>query len=406
MILISIPAVLLSIAGIAWLTLRNGEDRHRGWMLFLLGAAIVMTLPLAIFAARVRTGDIELILVLEIPALISALTLILLKNRELYQYWQSERVLFSTLLVALVLLLGLMAVGDPYLPLVLLVPALMLAIGWGILRKLGWSMLASLSVVLIVILLLEAAGAFDQHLIYTTSWFRLATRFGGMFILIAAFLISVLLIGNGLKAHNSGDKQRAYRQFILAGLLCLGLALSTFRHGLMVNATGHASEDHMPAGIVGLAVVAGILLAFGLRRRKLGPGLAYMLLMPVILTLAYVSAWLVDPLAITTNRAERIDRAVARYYQEQGSYPSSLTQLTPDQMPYMLPPLTGRGQVWCYQGGVDYYRFGYAYYQRYYEWGSFQPFSEIRIYSAVGQPPEGPWMCDTELEFIQSTGGL
>jgi hypothetical protein len=145
----------------------------------------------------------------------------------------------------------------------------------------------------------------------------------------------------------------------------------------MVNASGHASEDHMPAGIVGLAVVAGILLAFGLRQRR--PGLAYMLLMPVVITLAYVSAWLVDPLAVTTNRVKRIDHAVGRYYQEQGGYPSSLAQLTSDQMLYMLPPLTGRGQVWCYQGGVDYYQLGYAYYQRYYKWGSFQPFSEIRI---------------------------
>jgi len=174
----------------------------------------------------------------------------------------------------------------------------------------------------------------------------------------------------------------------------------------MVNASGHASEDHIPAGIVGLAVVVGILLAFGLRQRRLGPGLAYMLLMSVVITLAYISAWLVHPLTVTTNRVNRIDQAVERYHQEQGSYPSSLAQLMPDQLLFKLPPLTGRGQVWCYQGGVDYYRLGYAYYQRYYELGSFHPLSEIRIHSAVGQPPEGPWMCDAELEFIQSTGGL
>ncbi|MFA9407110.1 MAG: hypothetical protein ACERKX_14955, partial [Anaerolineales bacterium] len=374
MILISIPAALLSLVGFAWLTKRNKEERNRGWTLFLLGAAIMMTLPLAIFAARVRIGGIELILVLEIPALVSVLTLILLEIRKIYQCWQSERVLYSTLLTALVLLFGFMAAGDTSLPLILLVPALILAVAWWALQKLGWSMLASLGAVLVVILLLEATGAFDQHMVYTTPWLRLTVRFGGIFILIAALLISVLLIDRGLKAHNSGDMRHTYRNFIISGLICLGLALSTFRHGLMVNASGHASEDHMPAGIVGLAVVVGILLAFGLRQRRLGPGLAYMLLMPVVITLAYVSAWLVDPLTVTTNRVNRIDQAVERYHQEQGSYPSSLAQLMPDQLLFKLPPLTGRGQVWCYQGGVDYYRLGYAYYQRYYELGSLPSF--------------------------------
>jgi hypothetical protein len=65
-----------------------------------------------------------------------------------------------------------------------------------------------------------------------------------------------------------------------------------------------------------------------------------------------------------------------------------------------------RGQVWCYQGGSDYYRLGYVFIQRYYEPTLFRPFVEIRVYSSAGQPPDSGWMCDDELLRGEATRGL
>ena len=89
------------------------------------------------------------------------------------------------------------------------------------------------------------------------------------------------------------------------------------------------------------------------------------------------------------------------FQQDTGGYPEDLSELSPRYLPIIFGPLTGRGQVWCYQAGENYYRLGYAFYQRYYYQSPLDPFSEVKIYRQVGQPPPGPWMCDQELELIK-----
>ncbi len=162
----------------------------------------------------------------------------------------------------------------------------------------------------------------------------------------------------------------------------------------------------MPFGVAGLGAVVGILMALGLQGRRSRLGLAYALLVPAVISLAYPAGWLVNPQAVTTARAERIDQAIGRFHQDTGAYPASLEELTPGYLSFVGAPLTGHGQVWCYQGGPDYYRLGYAFYQRYYGSTFPEPFYEIRVHNMAGQPPPGPWMCDAELEFIRTTAGL
>lgn len=405
MILISIPAVIFVAAGIALLTRRNEGAYERRWTIFLLVVAILMSIPLAIFAESVRTGTYGIILALGIPALIAVLSLILLKASVIYAQWKEERVLYSLLLIALGLLLVRMGIGDYGLLTILLVPTGILTLTWFVLRNMGWKALPFIAVVLLTLLLLEAIGLLDQHIVYTTSWLRSAYRVLSAVVIILTPFISVMMIGRGLELRHE-NPQHARVNLILGGLLSMALLATMFRHGLMVNATGHAAEDHMPFPAVGLAVVAGILLAFGLERRHFKLGVAFALFMALMMTLSYTAAWLIDPMQITNNRAERVELALQQYKVEQGGYPTNLSQLYPSQVLLLPRPLTGRGQIWCYQGGENYYRLGYAYFQRYYRWTSFHPFSEIRIHNSAGRPPDGPWMCDQELELIQSTSGL
>ena len=159
-----------------------------------------------------------------------------------------------------------------------------------------------------------------------------------------------------------------------------------------------------------LVMIAGLLLALtasGIVRRA---GIAFMILIPVVIAFSYSVGLQFEPQAITAARAGRLAWAIERYYQDTGAYPTNLRDLAPSHLPIISGPLTGRGQMWCYQSGPGYYRLGYIFFQRYYEntddtpfW---EPYYEIKVPYAAGQPPAGEWMCDEELQLYKQHGGL
>jgi len=120
--------------------------------------------------------------------------------------------------------------------------------------------------------------------------------------------------------------------------------------------------------------------------------------------------WLFEPQTITTARAMDLHKAIEDYHQDTGQYPPDLNALFPDYQLFLLGPLTGRGQVWCYQSGADYYRLGYVLFERYHPYNDdtpfYEPYYEIKVPAATGQPPGPAWMCDTELERYKVHGGL
>jgi len=188
-------------------------------------------------------------------------------------------------------------------------------------------------------------------------------------------------------------------------LLLAGLFATILRYGVLVNATSHAFEDRLPFFGIASAVIAGLLLALTGERRSHLVGIAFTILVPALILFAYMLGWLVDAHAITARRSTRIAGAIQQYHQENGAYPQSLDDLTPQYLPFLVGPLNGRGTRWCYQGGADFYRLGYIFYQRYYD-ATFHPFSEIKVLGASGEAPDGAWMCDDELERMKLTGGF
>lgn len=201
----------------------------------------------------------------------------------------------------------------------------------------------------------------------------------------------------------AGPRSGGWRR--VAGIiLLLMLAASEVRHGVLAKATGRAAEDHFPLALFSLAILTGVVYR-GFQRTRLN-GLTFLLVVPVMIGFAYSLGWQFNPLAMTTARAQKIDNAIGRYNQATGVYPNQLADLSPRYLLWVPPPLTGRGQVWCYQSGSDYYRLGYVFYQRYYRPTYPTPFTEIRVSGARGELPSGPWMCDLELEKHKSTLGL
>jgi hypothetical protein len=154
----------------------------------------------------------------------------------------------------------------------------------------------------------------------------------------------------------------------------------------------------------------GLVLILNLKGQSRWSGVAFLINTSVVITASYITGWLFDPRSITTARATDIQQAVEDYRQDTGTYPPDLNALIPDYQLIVLGPLTGRGQVWCYQSGTDYYRLGYVLFERYHQYTDdtpfYEPYYEIMIPAAAGQPPDSGWICDSELERIRSHGGM
>ena len=406
LLLTILPAMLLLWAGLWLIPWVDGVQQNRRWILFLLIAAIIILIPMVVLAGRARYGGVGYLAIILWPVLEGVLALLAVQWRSVYRLWRVEKVLLSILLIVLVALIALTALGEPSYLLAILVPPLFLAGVWIMGGRLGLGGLLASSMLVLALQISQAVGLLGGRLYGVPEWLKIVNGLAGMLMVVFALLLAAILIYRALDENRPVDKIRRIIYLSLSVFLLLGLAATVVRHGVMVKATAHAAEDHMPFGQVALAVILGMVLTALLVGRSRWIGLAFAILVPVLIVVSYAAGTLFEPQAVTVARAERIEGAVELYHQETGAYPASLADLTPGYMPYILGPLTGRGQVWCYQGGPDYYRLGYVFIQRYYEPTLFKPFVEIRVYSSAGQPPDTGWMCDDELLRGEATGGL
>jgi hypothetical protein len=136
-----------------------------------------------------------------------------------------------------------------------------------------------------------------------------------------------------------------------------------------------------------LALVAGMVVAFGTTGRGKVAGVLFMLLAPLLLLQAFEAGWRVSYHEITEDRAERIAAALDQYRAREGRYPASLSDLTPRDLRYIQQPIILRAETWCYEAGDDHYRLA-AFYREFFS----SPVS-LRLYAAAGEPPDGPWTC-------------
>jgi len=403
LLLTIIPAVLVMLAGLWIMPWVNKRLQSRRWLLFLIVIAIILLIPIAAYARHFRTGQEGLLLLLILPALEGVLALILINWRSIYVLWQKEKAILSALLLALVLLVVGIALGDPFLPLAITILPIFSAVLWAAGQRLNTRGLVTLSVVVLGWLLLEALGVSGSRLVIAATWSRAVHTIARLVSVILAFALTALLIYKGKWTEN---RHQTLLHLILAGLLVLGLNAIVVRSGILIKATGRAAEDHLPFAEVLVAIIGGMVLTGAMQGRRRLAGLAFVTLVPALIAGSYALGWQFDPQAITGDRADQLTQAIVRYHTDIGVYPPSLTALTPNYLPFILGPLTGRDQVWCYEGGQDYYRLGYVYYQRYYGPTFPDPYYEIKIHSSAGQLPDGSWICDDELRRVEITGGL
>lgn len=138
--------------------------------------------------------------------------------------------------------------------------------------------------------------------------------------------------------------------------------------------------------------VAGLFLLNKLK----AAGAFYTLLVTALLILVAISARQVDFRQLTVERAGHIVQALESYQARHGTYPESLSQLTPWTILSLPEPVVIFGQPWCYEGGDDYYRLGYVYREHWSDRGLVG-----RLYQTEGDTAELSPICAEEIARLQ-----
>jgi hypothetical protein len=411
-ILAIIPAMLLAIFGQSRFSQAASHERRQALVRFWLKAVVFLALPYALFSYWMFNNWLGIALLL-IPVFIAVFSLLLVNWRSVYALVQSDPRRTSAYLLILALEIALSTLLKPEMLWLLLAAPLSIAALWVLFERLRLAWLTVAGWLLAAYLLLDAAGLAGSPMIYNQpAWRNAYHMVSGMAAMLAPLLAAALL-WRMITALQAGQTKAAWSSLLLVGFLGLAAAAVTARYAVLVRATSRAAEDHIPIGTLAAGIIGGILLWIALGSQPVGAqrlGPVFLILAPGIVMLAYILGGLVDPLAVTESRAQRVSTLIESYRQEAGQYPPDLAALTPAYASWIPGPLTGRGQVWCYQSGADYYRLGYALFQRYYDWHDgtpfYQPYYAIQVPASAGQLPAGAWMCDSELEKLKEHGGL
>lgn len=404
-----IPAALVVLGN--WLVRRAGPAEsaaERSLVYLLITGAL---LPAAIWIPDLLDGPetgytAQLAERLFAPAIITTLVLLVMHLSALPGLFARQRKLAIALVVALVLAQAANAFRPSALGYFLVPSALAIAILWWLARTSGW-VLALLSLLALAgVALFNTSSMVELYQYELPRW--VSTVVSIIFIASpgVATALSAVFLSTGLTrltrpldedpARGRAPRWSAFVRLALAALLLGAVLYTIIWASIWDNTSDGLGGLFLMYVAFPVAIAAGIFT--GVRSKGWGKaaGFLFALLAPILISLSFQYGWSVSYKALTEQRAARIQRAVERYHQRNGTYPASLDDLTPRDMLWIPDPIIFRTKSWCYQGGADYYRLATFYRE---VWGL--PFS-LRVYASAGVPPEGEWACEAELAELKA----
>jgi len=196
------------------------------------------------------------------------------------------------------------------------------------------------------------------------------------------------------KVHRNRNSRRAAAALALSMLLLAG-AFYKF-YWFMIWDTTYDGLGYLWLPVPFLAVLSsGLMLFTSLPEKTKLAVFFYLLLIPALIAISF-NALQVDFRQLTEERADRVSREIESYYARKGHYPENLQQLTPWYMRSIPGPVIIYGQNWCYDGGDNYYRFGYIDREH---WSA--PHFIGRTYQTKGEVPDLHGMCEKEAVALQ-----
>jgi len=386
------PAALVVLAGMCVRARPADEKSARRWLFFLFSVSVLLysTQFLILRWEVYRFGALLQ------PALVGTLVALLVHLGATRELW-SRKTIWITLpatLAIVALMVYWWIETDPLVLLISMVTALAWQ-AWGWRGKRRW--LAYLT--LLLLLLMVGGWILNPYLMLNRpKWLYYSIGVGNLFVWpVVAVTLAARLVYAITASDQPSNWPATVIRLVVAVLLLLVIGDLIVTETVWVQAEDSLSV--IPIVVFMVATAAAMLLAWAVTGwRRLG-ALAFALLVTLTASYASEQGWRMSPTGLTEAHAEKINRAIQRYYEREGRYPTRLANLMPFYLWRIPQPMIFRDQTWCYEGGDDYYRLGYVH-QRLF--GVPPEYISIRIHAAVGEPPESSWPCDDELERAKS----
>jgi hypothetical protein len=332
------------------------------------------------------------------PILVGCLVFLLI-HRQTIREMGAKSLPFLLPLAGLLILLALF---NPGLILVLLAVIVLLALLWQIEgRAVDW-----LSILVLLGLAIQKIVQPDTPLaemMTTSGSMSLLGQVANIalsILMLLPYVLPALLVYNSLKATERQNWVRWGLRLGLAALLLLFIVYDVGETAFWASAQSRIAGDNFPFQVV-LPLVFGLLLALFLPGWRRLAGALYGVLVPVLLIASFVVGWGISNTSVTAGRAQRIENALASYYQHNGRYPDRLEQLSPGYLLFSLPPAGNNlERSWCYQSGPQAYRLGYIAVKFIVSYR--MPDVSVTVIRQVGNLPNGGWDCDSKAQAVKA----
>ena len=399
-----IPALLVVLVGMLVLHTEPDHGAGRRFRRFLLITGALLTLAVVVATLLSGLFDIQpayLVLRQLTPALTGVLALILLRFRwpaRLRRGGKAAAVLLGLVLFLVFTWMGRYGVIIP--------DALLLAALWALADRCVASGVA-LGLVSLALLAFYGVLVSIGRASPPPNWLSIPLGTGVIVLprLVVASAATLTSASLGLLPRQEGDGQSraalaCWRPIVWRlglAVLLLGVLAYTILWASIWDQTidlGILASVFLLAGTT--AVAAGTLMGLTLTRWRRSAGLAFAVLVPLLMYGAVETGRDVSHHALTEARAVHIQHALERFHDRSEHYPEELRELVPRDLLWIPGPVIVRGYGWCYQGTEDGYRLG-TFYREYWN----LPFS-LRIYASAGSAPTSEWACEKELAALKS----
>ena len=317
------PAALVVLAGMYVRARQADEKLARRWLFFLFSVSVLLygtQLPVLRWEMYKFGAFLQ-------PALVGTLVALLVYLGATCELW-SRKTIWITLPATLAIVALMVYWWIETDPLVLLISAVT-ALAWQAWEWRGkrrW--LAYLA--LFLLLLMVCAGYLIpiSWLMNRPKWFCGSILIGNLFVWP---IVAVVLVARLVYASLAGDQPSNWTATVIR--LAVAVLLLLVIGDLIVTETVWVqAEDSLsviPGVVFMVATAAAMLLAWAVTGWRRLAALVFALL--VTLTASYASGqgWRMSPTWLTETRAEKINRAIQRYHERQGYYPSRLANLMP-----------------------------------------------------------------------------
>jgi len=391
-----IGPLLLGLVGI----LLGVRQAHTAWLVVLL-AALILSEGLTFLMIDPNSGS-ALGIILAVPFIVIAMALLATHLWESRGLWSRLTWLgIALLLVAMILAF----LGHWYSPekrevfdrsgflvvmLVGLIPALVWQ-SWKLKGRLRWIFYGLLS-----LSLLGAAGIFLSFTLRALGvaggWLDWLTL-GEFFYSFLAVILAAKLVEAWLSSPRRPPLLRLISGGTLAALLFTSLYAMIRSEAIRFS----LFEDPVIVTIflwsaACMALVAAVSLAWKIKGKRMWAFATLIVTFAILLSPAMLVPQTL-PYRLTERGAERLNRAILDYHADQGAYSASIAELVPRYLLLVPEPITYYLRVWCYDGGVDYYRLGYYDSENY----CYNDYASVFVkeYASAGNPPEQPIPCET-----------